>query len=83
MKQITGERPIRRAGLKKAGGAVDAGGVDPISSNAANLELIGAAVARDRKDAKALGDAMVKLIETSAATGRENLPPDATFHTYA
>ena len=47
------------------------------------MDLIGAAVVRERKDAKALGDAMVKLIETSAATGRENLPRDATFHTYA
>jgi hypothetical protein len=54
--------------------------VDPIS---ANLEAVGAVITKDRKVTKALGDAMVKLIEASAAPEQKSLPPDATFHTYA
>lgn len=32
---------------------------------------------------KALAQAMIKLIETCASVGRDVLPPDATYHTYA
>jgi hypothetical protein len=32
---------------------------------------------------KALAQAMIKLIESCASAGREALPPDATYHTYA
>jgi hypothetical protein len=66
--------------LKDRGGPTDARGVDPIS---ANLEAVGAAITKDRKVAKALGAAMVKLIEASASPEQKSLPTDATFHTYA
>ena len=55
--------------------------MDPISAQ--SMEAYGAAIERRREDAKTLGDAMIKLIETSASVGQQNLPPDATFHTYA
>jgi hypothetical protein len=70
----------RRQVLKDRGRPTDARGVDPIS---ANLEAVGAVITKDRKVTKALGDAMVKLIEASAAPEQKSLPPDATFHTYA
>jgi hypothetical protein len=75
--------PSRRGGrgLKFCRQSPDVEGVDPIS--APTLEQFVAVVSRGEQDAKALTAAMIKLIETSAAVGREALPPDATFHTYA
>jgi len=56
-------------------------GMDPISAQ--GLEAYGAAIERQRKDAKTISEALINLIEKSASVGRETLPPDATFHTYA
>jgi hypothetical protein len=67
--------------LKRHGEPADAPGMDPISAR--NLEAYGAAIEKQRSDAKNIGDAMIKLIEVSASVGRQTLPPDATFHTYA
>jgi predicted metal-dependent hydrolase len=54
--------------------------VDPISaSTPAPVE----APSRSREDLQALAQAMIKLLETCAAAGRDSLPPDATYHTYA
>jgi hypothetical protein len=54
--------------------------VDSISAPAATpIE-----VDRNRvEEQKALAQAMIKLIETCASVGRDVLPPDATYHTYA
>jgi hypothetical protein len=65
--------------LKKKRASADANGVDQISAPvAAPVET-----ASRVEEQKALAQAMIKLIETCASVGRDVLPPDATFHTYA
>lgn len=54
--------------------------MDQISASApAPIEVS----SRTMEEQKALAQAMIKLIETCAAAGREEMPPDATYHTYA
>jgi len=55
-------------------------GMDEISAPAApSIQVATRAVEQQ----KALAQAMIKLIETCASAGREAMPPDATYHTYA
>ena len=53
--------------------------MDQISAPAVPAEI----PARSREELQALAQAMIKLIETCASVGRDYMPPDSTFHTYA
>jgi hypothetical protein len=48
-----------------------------------NLEVAVAVAAKRMQTQKAVSSAMAKLIDSCGPTGQENLPADATFHTYA
>jgi hypothetical protein len=74
-------RTSQRARVKNAGRPADATGVDPIS--APSLESSVAVAGRTKENQQALAQAMIRLIEICASVGRQQLPPDATFHTYA
>ena len=63
--------------LKRQYLPTDVRGVDPIS--AAPVQ----APTRSREELQALAQAVIKLIESCASVGRDHMPPDATFHTYA
>jgi hypothetical protein len=72
--------PIPWQAFKNVNDSADARGVDQISAQlAAPVEVANRAVEHQ----KALSQAMIKLIEACASAGRDVLPADATFHTYA
>jgi hypothetical protein len=55
--------------------------VDPISAR--SIQQFVATPSQGAQNQKALAQSMIRLIELCASVGRDNPPPDATYHTYA